>query len=504
MTISSWGRLVALGVLALLASACSSGNRDRPCKSHASCPTGQHCGENGYCALSCRTDKDCGDGICTSLGQCVTMAVGGRDAAPAPPPSADGKDAGPAEDRDARTVIKARRLLDPERGQILVDRAIVIKGKKIEAIVAEAEAPADGNVIDLGDAVIMPGLFDVHTHLCLELRDSTDPVLQRWTIHLDQIEHGVADRAIQCVVSARAVLRAGFTTVRDLGNASDYADTALRKAITSGLIEGPTVVNAGRIIAPVGGQLPGFAPGRESIVAPEYIEADSPDAVRRAVRENILHGARVIKLVVDPNLYTYSVDEIRAAVEEAHGAGLKVAAHCVSNEGCRRAAEAGVDSAEHGYQLREDVIRLLAAKKVYLVATDSTADMYEQMGLPPKLARKLRADAIKRLSLAYKFGVPLAFGSDGYMPGRIEQAMNNIESYVEAGLPTDEVLRTLTVNAAKLMNMDKARGALQPEMYADIIATCDDPLKDITALRRVQFVMKEGEVVTPEDPVTCP
>ena len=290
------------------------------------------------------------------------------------------------------------------------------------------------------------------------------------------------------------MLMSGFTTVRDVGNAGNYADTALRRAIEDGLVPGPTVVNAGRIIAPYGGQYHGLPPERADIAIPEYLYADTPDEMRKAVRENIAFGAKLIKIVVDDQPYLYSVEDVRTLVKEAAAGGMKVAAHCATDAGSHIAAEGGVASVEHAYYASNATLELMKAKGVYLVGTDFTKIAAHEMGMDDY--HPLVVDRLKR---AYQIGTPVAFGTDvcfikdGETRGTL--SMEFISSFKEAGVAPKAILQAMTVNAARLMGMEKERGTIAPGFAADIVATPENPLENVDTLRHVNFVMKDGRVV---------
>jgi len=390
------------------------------------------------------------------------------------------------------TVIKAGRLVDPETGAAATNQTILIEGRKIKAVGANAEIPKGAQVIDLSAYTVLPGLFDAHTHLC----QSTPPE-DRDLFSYDIRDTG-AYRAIVGTVMARQMLEAGFTTVRDVGNAGNYVDTDLRRAVEQGLVPGPTIINAGRIIAPYGGQYY-LQPERRELGAPEYLFADTRDELRKAIRENAHFGARVIKIVVDDQPYVYSADDIRFIVEEAKGAGLKVAAHCMTERGARNAAEAGVASIEHGPRMSDETLELAKRNGVVLVGTDFTEQTALFLGQGPEFAKAFHALFLGRLKRAYRVGVTMAYGTDSFfeVPGetRGTVALMFLDSYVEAGVPAAYVLKMMTTNAARLLGVDAQRGAIRAGLAADIIATPDDPLADIKALRRVAFVMKDGRVV---------
>jgi imidazolonepropionase-like amidohydrolase len=299
-------------------------------------------------------------------------------------------------------------------------------------------------------------------------------------------------RAIEGVANARDMLAAGFTTVRDVGNAGNYADTALRQAIERGLVPGPTMINAGRIIAPYGGQFH-LQPEKRDLATPEYAFADTHDEMIKAIRENIHYGATVIKIVVDDQKYIYSADDIRFMVEEAHRDGLKLAAHCWTRAGAHNAVEAGVDSIEHGEMMTNEDLQLAKKNHVVLVGTDFTEKAAREYGFP-----ELHAVFVDRLKRAYQIGVTMAFGTDMfvYVPGetRGTLAPEYVDSWVEAGVPAKDTLRAMTINAARLLGVDGERGAIKPGLAADIIATPENPLDDIQAVRKVSFVMKDGSI----------
>jgi imidazolonepropionase-like amidohydrolase len=380
-------------------------------------------------------------------------------------------------------AIKAGKLVDPEKGTTAANQIILVRGRKIEAVGSNVQIPADAQVIDLSKSTVLPGLFDAHTHLCMTVKPERDGTNYYFTTLLDPTPY----RAIEGVANARDMLAAGFTSVRDVGNAGNYADTALRQAVERGLIPGPTIVNAGRIIAPYGGQFH-LQPEKQNLATPEYAFADTHDEMLKAIRENIHYGATLIKIVVDDQKYIYSVDDIRFMVEEAHRAGLKLAAHCWTRAGAHNAAEAGVDSIEHGQMMTNDDLQLAKKNHVVLVGTDFTE--IASHGLHPVF--------VDRLKRAYQIGVTMAFGTDVIqtMPGetRGTQAAEYVDSWVEAGVPPKDTLQAMTINAARLLGVDGERGAIKPGLAADIIAMPENPLENIQAVRKVSFVMKDGSV----------
>jgi imidazolonepropionase-like amidohydrolase len=304
-----------------------------------------------------------------------------------------------------------------------------------------------------------------------------------------------AFRAVQGVSNGQAMLESGFTSVRDIGNAGNYGDTALRLGIENGWVKGPTVVNSGIIIAPYGGQFH-LQPEKKDLATPEYLFADSRDEMRKAIRQNIHYGAEFIKIVVDDQRYIYSTDDIRFMVAEAHAAGVKLAAHCWTHPGAHNAAEAGVDSIEHGFQMTDEDLLLAKKNNVTLVGTEFTEK------LAGAEQHKIWVDRLRR---AQKVGVNMAFGTDvieavgGETRGTL--SMSFIDSWVDAGVPAGDILRAMTVNGARLLGVDKERGFLKAGLAADIIATAENPEENIQTLKKVSFVMKDGTIIK-QDPLS--
>ncbi len=385
-------------------------------------------------------------------------------------------------------AIKAGKLVDPEKGTTETNQIILVQGKTIEAVGPNVQIPTGASVIDLSKSTVVPGLFDAHTHLCMTIKKERDGTNYFITTLLDPTPY----RAIEGVANARDMLAAGFTTIRDVGNSGNYADTALREAIERGLVPGPTMVNAGRIIAPYGGQFH-LQPEKRDLATPEYAFADTRDEMLKAIRENIHYGATVIKIVVDDQKYIYSVDDIKFMVAEAHRDGLKLAAHCWTEAGAHNAAEAGVDSIEHGQMMTNDDLQLAKKNHVVLVGTDFTESAARESGFP-----ELHAVFVDRLKRAYQIGVTMAFGTDVIWTVPSENrgtlAVEYVDSWAEAGVPAKETLQAMTINAARLLGVDRVRGAIKPGLAADIVAMPENPLENIQAVRKVTFVMKDGSV----------
>ena len=382
------------------------------------------------------------------------------------------------------TAIKAGWLVDPESGTTTRNQIILVEKGLITAVGGNVAIPQGANVIDLSRATVLPGLFDMHTHLCMAVNAKRDAGRYYYTTLNDPDSF----RAVQGTVNARAMLDSGFTSVRDVGNEGNYACTSVRRAITQGMIPGPTLFNAGRIIAPYGGQF-SLQPDKQNLAEPEYFFADTRDELLKAIRQNIHYGATVIKIVVDDQRYIYSPEDIKFVIQEADKAGLKVAAHAWTHPGAHNAAEAGVASIEHGFDMTDEDLELAKRNKVVLVGT-------EYLALRDKDSRPKWIDRLRR---AYKVGVTMAYGTDVIddVPGQTRgtEAMTGIDPWVEAGIPPKVILQAMTTNAARLLGVDKERGALRQGLAADIIATPENPLENINTLKRVSFVMKNGVTI---------
>lgn len=392
------------------------------------------------------------------------------------------------------TAIKAGKFVVPETGETLNNQIILVEGAKIKAIGANLQIPVDAKVIDLSRSTVLPGLFDCHAHMAMMVNAKGR---EQGSLYYYDLSHTNAERAIHAVVNSRDMLESGFTTIRDIGNDGNYVMTDIRRSIDSGMIPGPTVINAGRIIAPYGGQYY-LQPERKELGTPEYFFADTKDEMLKAVRENIHFGARVIKIVVDDQRYIYSVEDIKFIIAEAAKAGVKVAAHCVTEQGARNAAEAGVASIEHGFVMSDETLAVAKKNNVVLVGTDFTEKAWLAYEIPTELAKRFHERSVDRLKRAYKIGVTMAFGSDlvFYAPDetRGTWSISQIDSMTEAGFSSKLILQTLTTNAAKLLDVDKQRGAIKTGQFADIIAVAENPLDNINSLKKVDFVMKNGKV----------
>jgi len=393
-------------------------------------------------------------------------------------------------------AIKAGRVVDPDAGTAAANQVIVVDSGRISRI--DSKVPQGARVVDLGNATLLPGLFDVHSHLCsmVSARKNAPPI--RRNLFSISLVDTTGLRAIQGVANARSMLESGFTTVRDVGNAGNYADSDLRYAIQIGLVPGPTVLNAGRIIAPFGGQFH-LSPEKRGLGEPEYLYADTHDEMLKGIRENIHFGARLIKIVMDDQRYIYSREDVRFIVEEARRWGLKVAAHCVSDAGCRNAAQGGVASVEHVWNVDDETLKIIKQSGAIFVPTDEIVrhgaegvpDARAQENYRRQLARLKRAHALG-LTQTMAYGTDTAFDIDDHTRGEFSIACT--KPFAEAGIPARVVLKAMTGNAARLCGIEKERGLLRPGMAADLIAVAGNPLDDIAALEHVIFVMKDGKI----------
>lgn len=398
----------------------------------------------------------------------------------------------------AQTIaIRTGTLIDPGTGRVSHGDTIVIERGLITAVGPKVAIPSGAQLIDLSDEWILPGLIDAHTHLSLsEHPADTQP------LEATYLRESTAYRALRGMRNAINVLWAGFTTIRDIGNSGDYAMQDVRRAIERGLFIGPTVIDSGKIIAPFGGQSHDIPPELGPVWKFDYLDADSVAEIRKAVRVNLYYGAGVIKLVLDNSAYHYTVEELRAAVEEAHHAGVPVAVHVYGGEAADNAIEAGVDSIEHGFDLTDAQLAKMRSKGIFLAGTDYPQAHLEMIGTAGGLLPDpavLAPHIIDRLARAHRIGVRVVFSTDTVddFPGRTraDVMLDYLGVWRAAGMGPADILKAMTSEPADLLRLSGSRGRLVVGQHADLIALPADPLAAIENLRKVNFVMKDGQAV---------
>ena len=401
-----------------------------------------------------------------------------------------------------RVALHAGRVFDVKSGKVLADQMLVIEdGKIISAgAAAEAKPPADALRIDLPNATVLPGLIDAHTHLTMDPK-----------FGYERLADSVPRQTLTGAKNAQLTLLAGFTTVRNVG-ASGFSDVALRDAINAGDVPGPRLLVSGPALGITGGHCDNNMLPAEYHATGDGV-ADGIEGVQHKVRENIKYGSDLIKICAtggvlslgdNPQHSQYTLEEMKAIVADAHRLGRKVAAHAHGAEGIRWAAEAGVDSIEHGSYIDDAGIAAMKEHGTYLVPTLYLSDwMIDKAGLtrlpPPLLAKAQEVIPAARKNIAHAFasGVKVAFGTDAAVYPHGLNA-HEFAVMVKLGLTAQQAIQAATVNAADLLGWPGKVGTLEPGAWADIIGVDGDPGKDVTTLERVKFVMKGGEVVKNE------
>lgn len=391
-------------------------------------------------------------------------------------------------------VLRAARLLDVRTGKVSSPGQVWVKDGRIQA----GTPPAEAQVLDLGDRTLLPGLIDCHTHL----------LFRAGLGELGHLKRSRGAQVIDGVVNARKVLEAGFTTVRDVG-ASAFGDLALREAIAQGQVPGPRMLASGPALSITGGHgdLNGFPP---HLHAEGENLVDSPDEARRAVREWRKRGVDLIKLHAtggvlsnhdDPAAPSFSPAEFRTIVEEAQRRGMDVCAHAHGDGGILEATRAGVRSIEHGSLLSPATAKEMKARGTFLIPTLFALESILLPGNPYRFPEGSLAKAQALLPLrragfkaALEAGVPIAYGTD---IGVFEHAQvaRDFRHLVDYGMTPLQAIQSATVEAARLLRLEAEIGGLEAGRVADIIAVDGDPLKDITTLERVAFVLKDGRIV---------
>jgi imidazolonepropionase-like amidohydrolase len=405
-----------------------------------------------------------------------------------------------------RHALRPRFLLDLAAGELLPERAVLMEGERVAGVVAAHDIPTDVPVRDLPDLTVLPGLVDCHAHLVGE-EDSGHG-------YTELLTRTGAQEAMTGVRNARDTLRAGFTSVRDVGTYRAFVDVALRDAIEAGWTPGPRMMVAGAYVSCSGGggDISGLAPDAERLVPPELRigVVDTVDDVRRVVRRILYGGADLIKLIAtgavmsdngNPGVPELTEEQIRAAVEEAALHGAHVAAHAHGAEGIKRAVRGGVHSIEHGSLMDDEGVAMMAETGTWLVADIYGGDYIDEIGRRDGW----KADVLRKndettqaqrevFSKCVEAGVPIAYGTDsGIYPHGLNA--RQLAYHVRHGQTPLAALRSATVDAAELMGWSDRIGRIESGWYADLVAVAGNPLDDVSLLEDVRFVMKGGEVV---------
>lgn len=402
------------------------------------------------------------------------------------------------------TVLHAKGVLDVDTGEVLDGAYVRVEGKRITSVDSDRSVTGDADeVIELPELTLVPGLMDMEVDLLLGGPGAglSDPV------RLDPVK-----MALRAVANGRRTLRAGFTTVRNLGlfvkSGGYLLDVDLAEAIEAGWIDGPRIIPAGHAISPTGGHLdPSAQSGLAPYVMPLSVEegiADGVDEIRKAVRYQIKHGAKLIKCVGSggvmtptgpPGAQQYSTEELTVIADEAHRRGLKVAIHCHGDTAVNAALDAGIDCIEHGMMIGDETIQRLVDTGTFLVSTCALTENWDISAQPKSLQAKAAGvfpKAKESLTKAIEAGVKVALGTDApaIFHGRNAE---ELEVLVSRGMTPIQAIRSATTVASDLIDRPDL-GRIAPEMLADVIGVAGDPLSDVSTFRRVPFVMKDGRV----------
>jgi imidazolonepropionase-like amidohydrolase len=401
--------------------------------------------------------------------------------------------------QDPVTVLKAARMIDARGESVIAPAVIVVRGNKIESAGTTGLIPAGAQVIDLGDVTLLPGLIDAHTHIMLQ-GDVTS------TEYDDQLfKESMPYRALRASRAVKIALERGFTAMRDVETeGAMYTDVDVKKAINNGVIPGPRLQVSTRAMSITGGYGPsGYSP---EVTFPMGVQiVDGVEGGRKAVREQIAHGADWIKVYADRAYFvdkdgklsstpTFTLEEMKAIVDEAHRLRHKVAAHAMARPGIENAVTAGVDSIEHGIAIPDDLLDRMKAQGTYLVPTLMVTD-YVAAGRGGVWAKTIPESHHDSFSRALHKGVKIAFGTDaGGFPWDMNQA-KEFSFETKFGMTPMQAIKSATIVAAQLMGWDDRIGTIESGKFADIVAVPGNPLNDITVMEHVSFVMKDGGVV---------
>jgi imidazolonepropionase-like amidohydrolase len=451
-----------------------------------------------------------------------------------------------AQSPSPRTLVKAGRLLDPRTGNVLSPAAVLIEKGKIKEVGApsKVQTPLGAKVVDLGNATLLPGLIDSHTHL---LVDPIAPAEVERSRHYNggflpglllAIVESPSKRVLMGAQMAREDLESGITTVRNLGHSGIDGDTELRDAINAGRVPGPRMLASGRKLITRGDYIQSLNPAlADAILEQEFLLIDGADRARQAVRQNVFHNVDVIKVAADENL---TVPELAAAVEQAHRNHLKIAVHAVDKASIQTAIDAGADSIEHGNEVTDEQRKQMRNKGMFfdftptsygdfftnifegtiaisltrrperLESDERTRQRYSDLAQALKSGARFPDESSQRDDQRYnslvqhvlKSGVKFAAGSDmgWFYPGKTrgQASMSRFPTLHQAGMSSLDVIRAITTNAAEMLGWQDKVGAIESGKFADLVAVSGDPIADMTELERVRFVMKDGQVIRNE------
>lgn len=408
----------------------------------------------------------------------------------------------------ATTVIHAGILLDPVSGQTRHNQVIVVEGNRITAVgdAGSTAIPTGAKVVNLSNATVLPGMIESHTHMFLQ---GEDPAQGGYDIQL--LKFPLAYRAARAAVSAHRALEQGFTTIRDMETeGAGYGDVGIKMAVNEGRIPGPRIFTTTRGISTTGGYpLEGYAP---EVEVPKGVQIiDGPVQARKAAREQMDHGADWIKVYMTHRSWTdkdgklvsqptLTLDEIKAITDEAHGWGRKVACHAYSGEGLHRALDGGCDSIEHGLALDDAAIAQMKRQDTWYCPTIAIyyKDWSPENTPDGKRDRARAYEHEESVKKAVQAGLKIVFGTDVGGFSWDQPIAQDFPYMVKFGMSPLEVVRSTTIRPAEMLGMTGQIGMIAPGAYADIIAVQGDPLNDIDALGKVDFVMKDGQVFKAE------
>ena len=418
---------------------------------------------------------------------------------------------------DQTIALKAARLFDGKSNALVQNGVVIVQGDKIVDAGSNVPIPSGAQVIDLGDATLSPGFMDAHTHLTADFSGNYN---ER---RLRELDLNVSEQAINATAFARATVKAGFTTVRDLGSrfvaSREFVDVALRNSINKGVIVGPRMLVATKGIGATGGHFDPTSGFRDFLFGrePDYTDgiANGPDEIRKAVRFEVKNGADVIKAAVSGGVLSLAdeVDtpqltpaEMAALVDESHRLRKKVAVHCHGDQAAREAIDAGVDSIEHGSFMKPETVTMMKKKGTFLTPTLMASEwiMGKLDNYPPALQAKAKAATAARSEMfrnAVKMGIKISFGTDAAVYPHGQNA-KEFKLMVDLGMAPIDALKSATANDADLLGITQKVGTLEKGKLADVIAMPGDPTTDITVTERVSFVMREGKIIRHGPPTT--